>query len=242
MMTQLSTGFTQQYRLSVNGGGNASFLPAFQNSMITAKRNSLFVPELNGVNGDFIRGGSYHARTKAGVGFYVDGAVDRRLRNDWAVSVSLGLNQVAFTYDTEQPDNSPMMKQALSVLGDLRLLYLNSRCLNVTKRWGRFEAQAGPVISYLIHKKYTRSVSFHGEEESVAVAYAIGDDKGAARKFLAGADLAVHYRVVRNLNIDLRAQRYFTPIYQKEQTGEDRYKKGKPLQLSLGFNYRLAGF
>lgn len=241
-VSQLYTGFAQQYRFSVNGGGNASFLPGFQNSVITAKRSGSFVPELNGGNSDFIIGRSSHASTKPGFGFYIDGAVDRYLKNNWTISVSLGLNQVAFTYDTEYPDNSPMMKQAQSVLSDLRLLYLNSRFLNLTKRWGRFEAQAGPVISYLVHKKYSRSVSFYGEEESVPVVYTIGDDKGAAWKFLAGADLGIRYRLVRNLNIDLRGQRYFTPVYQKEQTGEDRYKKGKPLQVSLGFNYRLAGF
>lgn len=245
MITQLHTGFAQQYRLSLNGGINASFVPAFQNNLSIAKRSSLIGQELlylNQGSGSFFAPGSHRSATKPGAGFYVDGSVDRRLRNNWTVSISLGLNRVAFRYDAEQPDNNPLMKQAQSVLGDIRLLYLNSRFLNVTKQWGRFEAQAGPVISYLIHKKYTRNVSFYGEEESKPVVYTIGDDKGAAQKLLAGADLAVYYRVMRNLNAGLRGQRYFTPVYQKEQTGEDRYKKGKPLQLSLGLSYRLAGF
>lgn len=245
MMTQLHTGFTQQYRLSVNGGGNASFLTGFQNSIMTARRTALFDPELGGENGNSIAGRSSHASTKPGVGFYVDGTVDRCLKNNWTVSVSLGLNQVAFSYDMDPDkswDNSPMMQQALPVISDLRLLYLHSRLLNVTKQWGRFEAQAGPVLSYLVHKKYTRSVSFYENGGSVPAVITIGDNKGEARKFLAGADLAVRYRILRNLGIDLRAQRYFTPVYQKEQTGEDRYKKGRPLQLSLGLNYRLAGF
>lgn len=242
MITQVHASYAQKYRLSVNAGGNASFLPGFQNNIITAKRSALIEPEFGEENGNFIAAGNYYAKTKPGAGFYVDGVVDRYLKNNWTVSVSLGFNRVAFTYETEQADNSQMMQQAQQRLGDIRLLYLNSRFLNVTKRWGRFGVQAGPVLSYLVHKKYTQSVSFYGEEASVPVVYAIGDDKGAARKLLAGADLAVHYQLVHNLNIDLRVQRYFTPVYQKEQTGDDRYKKGKPLQLSAGLSYRLAGF
>lgn len=237
---QLHTGFAQQYRFSVSGGGNASFLKNFQSEIRYVE--GFVIPDLLIIdNGKNLRA-QYNApsQAQAKTGFYADGMLTRKLRDNWGLSVSLGVMQTAFTYDTKIGMDGVSMKSVWNGYGDSRFTYLYSKLLNVEKQFNRLGLQAGPVLSYLVAKKYSNTVIRYGSDGKAVAGYF--EEKGAPRKFLVGGQLHMRYQILKPLDIVLGAGYSFNALYKKENTGEDMYKKSRPLQVSLGLNYRLVGF
>ncbi len=239
MVTQLYAGYAQQYSLSVNAGGNASFVKNFQSKIIYVE--DFVIPDYINIDNSRQSPVNYSApsQTKPGVGFYVDGAITRRLANHWGLSASLGVTQTVFTYDTKIGMEAVSMKSVWNGYGDSRFTYLYSKLLNVEKQFNRLSLQAGPVLNYLIAKKYSNTIIRYGSDGKAVSGYF--EEKGLPRKLLIGGQLNMRYRVLKPLDVVLGAGYSFSSLYQKENTGMDVYKKSKPLQISLGLHYRLAG-
>jgi len=128
--------------------------------------------------------------------------------------------QIRYDYTTSMPHNN-------TEYGDTRLTYLTSRPLNLTRSFQRFSLQAGPVLNYLIDKKDNNTVVIYNNGEPTGAYF---EQKGSAKKFLAGVHLNARYAVTKRLEIMLGGQYFMSATY-KEQ--------GKPRQVQLGVSYTL---
>lgn len=179
------------------------------------------------------------------VGFFADAELGKEFWNHWKLSFSLGLNQIAYTYDTKLPSNilfakDTMMKGVSANYGNTSLIYLTSRFLNASKSFGRVSFQVGPIISYLIHKKYNTGYRFVDSANSVY--HTLVETKGDASKLLLGGHFNLRYKIMTPLEIFIGTQYFFNSMYNKEGTYHDMYKKSMPLQLQVGLSYRVAYF
>ena len=240
MVAQLHVGLSQQYRFSVTAGANTSFMKDFQSEILYTE--GFLIPGYIDINNaKSLRAGySTPSQTKPKTGFYADGVLTRTLRNNWGLSVSLGVLQTAFTYDTKIGMDMVSMKSVWNGYGDSRFTYLYSRLLNVEKKFNRLGFQAGPVLNLLIAKKYSNTIIRYDDAGEPVAGYF--ETKGDLRKMLMGGRLDMSYRLLRSVELVLGAGYSFNALYKKENTGEDMYQKSRPLQVSLGLNYRLAGF
>lgn len=236
----------QKYSLTVNGGGNMSFVPDYPASFMIAEFNPL-MPEFYDLNMGNINSitsmSGVTSKSKHKVGFYVDAALERKLQNQWGLSLSLGLNQIAFEHLIQTSNGSAqILKDAFRSFKDNRFLYLSSRFLNVSKSVSKFKLEAGPVLGYLLSKKMNNRYGVMETKDGTTTATLVTDARGDANKFMAGANLGAQYEVAPKLAVKLGGQYYFTSVYKKEGTYVDAYKKSKPLQVSLGLSYRIAAF
>ncbi|HMR82893.1 MAG TPA: hypothetical protein PKE30_07165, partial [Niabella sp.] len=168
--------------------------------------------------------------------------IERKLQNNWGISASLGVNQVAYSYETpafEITTTNPALNSALNKMGDVRILYLTTKLANISKKWNRFTITAGPELSYLISKKYINMVSWQTVQDEKQYLSVVRDGKGDASKLLVGAALGIHYDISSRFYARLGAQKIFSSLYKKDGAHEDVYKKSRPLQAELGLGFRI---
>ena len=174
------------------------------------------------------------------------------MENNWSISASLGVNNVAYSYETPTfgiATTDPTLKDALNKIGDVKLLYLTTRLANISKKWNRFALTAGPELNYLLSKKYISSVSWQWQSAQNDKQYisSVNDSKSDAHKFLIGATLGARYDIGKSFYARLGSQKIFTSLYKKGNTESSFYKsnvheKSRPIQIELGIGYRFAGF
>lgn len=234
----------QKYQLSVQAGGNTSFISKFDNEYKSAQRPLNPYEFLDMAEGHSVSSiGIDKTKTENRIGFFADVQIERQLRNNWGISASLGVNQVAYSYETPAfvITTDQTLKNALSKIGDVKLTYLTTRLANISKKWNRLTLTGGPELSYLVSKKYVSAVSWQtiqNEKQYLSIA---GDGKGDVNKLLIGATLGLRYNVGKNFYVRLGGQKIFSSLYKKEGTHEDVYKKSRPLQAELGLGFRITG-
>lgn len=237
----------QNFDLKLNAGANATQINKFQNKLTIV--DAFIVPGLytveNAKNTPQVAEPTVATNYKPG--FFVDAELGKELWNDWKLSLSLGLQEVSFTYDTRLPANNIIntdtsMKAVIGNYGNTNLLYINSRVANISKTFSRISLQAGPLLSYLVHKKYNNTYLFYSNEDKTNATAGIFEQKGDATKLLLGAHLNLRYKLFTPLEVMIGSQYFFNSIYKKEGTYEPMYKKSKPLQLMIGLSYRVAYF
>jgi len=236
----------QKYRLSVQAGGNTSFISKFDNKYTYAQRplnpyDGILAP---GTGNTIMGMDKTNTKPEEKIGFLADLQIERKLQNNWGISASLGVNQVAYSYETPAfvATTDQTLKKALNKIGDVKLLYLTTRLANISKRWNRFAITAGPELSYVLRKKYVTAVSWQTTQDDRHYLSVAGDGKGEANKLLIGAALGVQYEAGKNFYVRLGGQKIFSSLYKKEGTAADVHKKSRPIQVELGIGYRIAGF
>ncbi|MBS0025849.1 outer membrane beta-barrel protein [Chitinophaga sp. 22321] len=234
----------QKTDFKVNASANISVLPAFNNQIIIV--NGFIVPGAisvaNAANPPMTT--SSTSSTKSQIGFNVEVEAGKKLSDRWKISLSLGINQIRFDYDTHIYQsvlykNDFDLSELTTKYGDSKFTYLSSRPFNVSLTFNRFALQAGPIISYLIGKKYSNYVlvSNTGTGEAIGAFF---ESKGDIQKFLYGAHLNARIGVAKNLEIMLGGQYFLNSLYKKEVTYKPIYDKSKALQFQLGLSYNFA--
>lgn len=151
--------------------------------------------------------------------------------------------QLSYDYDTytgQSAENRPTYASELSEKhGDTRFTYLSARPLNVTRFFGRFSLQAGPVFNYLINKQFNNVIVRYDPSTGNA-ANALFEIKGDAQRFVWGGHLNARFAVSKQLEVMLGGQYFLNSLYKKEGTYEDLRDKSKTLQLQLGVSYNFS--
>ncbi|HRN48356.1 MAG TPA: hypothetical protein PK110_05295 [Niabella sp.] len=236
----------QNFDIKISAGADATQMKNFNNGFTIIQgipfKTGNELPQKTPVVSK-IEGAS--SQTNYKVGFFADAEISKEFWNHWKLSISLGVNQLAYTYDTKLPANNlfekdTMMKQISNDFGDTKLLYINSRFLNVSKSFGRVSLQLGPVVNYLVHKKYNADFSIIDSVNSVS--HVISEQRGNPKKLKLGGHLNLRYKILTPLEIMIGTQYFFNSIYESAGTYEGVYKKSNPIQLQLGLSYRIAYF
>ncbi|GAB3414649.1 hypothetical protein GCM10027516_05390 [Niabella aquatica] len=245
----------QKYTVSVQAGGNTSFISKFVNAYTYAQKPLEFDYELDpGMGTDnFIRGVEIKdTKTRNKLGFFADVQMERNLKNNWGIGASLGVNKIAYSYET--PDfgitiADPVLNNELSKMGNVKLLYLTTRLVNISKRWNRFSLIAGPELSYLLSKKYVTTVTWQWQSVQNSKQYisSVSDAKGNASQLLIGAVLGAQYDMGKRFYVRVSSQKIFTSLYKNQEPLNNFYKtnvheKSRPLQAELGLGFRVTGF
>lgn len=236
----------QNFDIKISAGANATSIPKFQNQLTII--DGFSVPGLytigNAKNPPIVVETPSTPNYKAG--FFADAELAKELWNNWKLSVSLGVSQINYTYDTRVPATSlspdTSMKALFSNYGDTRMFYFSSRFLNVTKSFNRVSLQLGPVVNYLVNKKFDNTYLFFDKADSLNAKAAIFEQKGGANKWLLGGHFNLRYKISPPLEIMIGTQYFFNSLYPKAETYGPIYRKTKPLQLQLGLSYRIAYF
>ncbi|MBO9728962.1 MAG: hypothetical protein J7623_10030 [Chitinophaga sp.] len=235
-------GIAQKNELKINASANTTILPNFQNRIAIA--NGFNIPDVIIVNNSQnpIYVVDANSSTKSKVGFVVEAEAGRKLNNRWKLSLSLGVMQVNYSYDTYIPQsfykNDFHLKDIASDYGNTKLTYLTSRPINVGVTFNKFSIQGGAILNYLVGKKYTNTVVVYNNNGHAAGAFF--EEKGEPKQFLLGGHLNARYEIVPNLEVMLGGQYFFSSLYKKENTYQPLYDKSKALQLQLGLSYNLA--
>lgn len=237
-----------RFSLKVNAGGNTTFISDFENNIYAG---TLIIPDLltidNFSNSPFIYGAQ--SETKNKMSFFGELEADYLLKNNLSISFSLGINSLSYDYktyymtgDTEPYYTGPIFADTKTYFefpeeyGDTKLTYLHSNLLNINKRWNKFTLQGGPAISLLLSQKFTNGVLKTENGNNNAYIEIKNPD---AQKILYGLNLAAKYNFGNNIEAIIGGSYMFNSIYQKEKTGEDIYKKSKPMQLRVGLSYTI---
>lgn len=236
----------QKYSISVQAGGNASFISKFDNEYVYGQRVLALPSFLDNGEGNFDKMiGIADTKTENKIGFFSDVQIERNLKNNWSISASLGVNQVAYSYETPTfgiTTTDPTLNNAINKIGDVKMLYLTTRLANISKKWNRFSLTAGPELGYLLSKKYVSMVTWQTTQGETRYRSTVRDGKGDASKLLVGASLGLHYDVSSRFYARLGAQKMFSSLYKKDEAHEDVYKKSRPLQAELGLGFRITDF
>lgn len=235
--------FAQKIDLKVNAGGNLSLLPNFDNQIIIV--NGFVIPGVisvnNTANPPMVT--TSKSVTKAQPGFYLDVEAGKTFCHSWKISLSLGVSQIRYDYDTHISQsfykNDFNLSDLTSKYGDTKLTYLTSRPLNVSYSFGKLSLQTGPVVSYLVAKKISNYVVLSNASSGEAIG-GFFETKGDAQQFLFGAHLNARLEVAKNLEIMLGSQYYFNSLYQSTGTYQPLRDKSKALQVLLGISYNLS--
>ena len=234
----------QKIELKVNAGANVSILPNFNNQIIII--NGFIVPGVittaNAANPPM--GTTVPSKTKPQAGFNFEVEAGKKLSERWKISLSLGVNQIRYDYDTHIYQSILYksdfdLSELTTKYGDSKFTYLTSRPLNISLTFHRFSVQAGPIVSYLIGRKYSNYVVLSNPDNREAIG-AFFESKGDIQKFLYGAHLNARMVVAKNLEIMLGGQYFLNSLYKKEITYKPIYDKSKALQIQLGLSYNLA--
>jgi hypothetical protein len=237
------TASAQQFDLKINAGGNLTMMPGFQNQIYIVDRFAVpgWININNAYNQPIVTKSA--SKTSAGIGYNIEAEVGKKLGDKWKLSLSVGLMQLRYNYDTYISQsfykNDFYLGDVNDKYGESKFTYLTSRPLNVTRLFNRFSVQAGPVLSFLLDKKYINTVVIYDQNTGEA-AGAFFEEKGDAQKVLFGAHLNTRYAVVKNLEVMLGAQYFFNSVYKSEGTYEGIHDKSKPLQFQLGLSYNFA--
>lgn len=238
----------QKYQLNVQAGGNTSFISKFDNEYVYAQKVSLSdqINYLDPGEGSFINSISIDdTKIEKKAGFFADVQIERKLANNWGISVSLGVNQLAYSYETPTfgiTTTNQTLNDAFNKMGDVKLTYLTTRLANVSKKWNRINVTAGPELSYVLSKKYINRVSWQTMQDDRHYLSLIGDGKGDANKLLIGAALGARYEISKNFYVRLGGQKIFSSLYKKEGTAAEVHKKSRPIQAELGLGFRITSF
>jgi len=241
----LTPAASQNLEIKVQAGANVSFVPDFRNRIYIV--DGFVVPGVislqNAQNPPVAMEST--SSTKPGAGFTVEAEIGKKLDKFWKLSLSAGLNQVKFDYDTHIAQSFIRNDFNLSEMddryGDTRFLYITSRPLNVTRTFDRFSIQAGVLLDFLVSKKYSNVVVIYAPN-SGQVAGAFFEEKGEPAPVLAGVHINARYAIAPKWQLMLAAQRFFTSLYKSENTYKPLHEKNKTTQLQLGISYRIADF
>ncbi|MCH5715467.1 hypothetical protein [Niabella hibiscisoli] len=178
-------------------------------------------------------------------GFFADIALEKMLKNNWSLSLSLGVNQVSYTYDGSiaipEYSNTPgeatswrslNLKTLDPDYGNTKMLYLTSRAFHIAKKWSKFTVAAGPQFNYLLSKKYTNSILLDTDPSKQGYEDGVFEARGDARKLLIGATLSAKYNVTHRLYIVAGGQKWFSSLYEKENTSANVHQKAAPYRQS----------
>lgn len=255
LLTSVFALNAQTYKVNIQAGANTSFISKFDNSYTYVE--DFLVPAYYDLNSG--RNISTYTKTthiKLQPGFFADIAIEKILQNNWSLSLSLGLNQMNYTYDgaivtAEYPNtagsggsmgSSADLKSLYSDYGDTKMLYLTSRAFNVSKKWSRFAVTAGPQLNYLLSKKYTNTILLDTDPSKEGYEDGIFEARGDANKLLIGATLSAKYHITPRLYIVAGGQKWFSSLYEKQNTSDDVHRKSRPIQAELGIGYNITGF
>lgn len=235
----------QNWELKLNAGANTTFINNIHGDFSFSRTGDPF--SLDPEDRPFISTYSTdETETDIKLGFYADAELFRHLRNDWALSLSLGVSKSNFTYDImfSGSSDTTSAKQIDDEFGDTKLLYISSRFLNVTKSFSNLSVSAGPVLNFLIHDNGEGKTVYRNNEDNSVDAFHVSLHKPA--KIIYGGNLALGYKLAEPLEVRLGAQYFFNSVYKK---GEETYfgetndnRKANPLYLSLGLSYSLFKF
>ncbi len=236
----------QGFDIKLSAGANSTYMRNFDGNYTIETGELGVTPSLNQLPSHTTQGfGNVHSVANYKVGAFADAEFGIEFWNKWRLSFSLGGNQITYTYDTKIPANNwtgkdTSVKAMIPSYGDTRLLYLSSRFANLSKSFGKISLQAGPVLHYLLHKKYENSFYFR---DTANMTYSnFKEERGAANHFLIGGNLNLRYTLIRELEVMVGTQYFFSKLYDKEGTAKDQYQKSNPLQLQVGLSYRIAYF
>lgn len=239
-----ATVAAQKIELKVNACANVSLLPSFNNQIMIVNGFTIpgYISPANAANPPMSTTAT--SKTKPQAGFNVEVEAGEKLSDRWKISLSLGVNQIRYDYDTHIDQsilykNNFDLSELTTKYGDSKFTYLTSRPLNVSLTFDRFSLQAGPIVSYLISKKYTNEVVLSNVDTHEAIG-AFFESKGDIRKFLYGAHLNARMAVAKNLEVMLGSQYFLNSLYKKENTYKPIYDKSKALQIQLGLSYNIA--
>lgn len=212
LLTSVLALNAQTYKVNIQMGGNTTFISKFDNTHIYVE--DFLVPAYYNINSG--RNISTYTKTtpiKLRPGFFADIAIEKMLQNNWSLNLSLGVDQVNYTYDgtiaTAEYSNTPGggsgigsavdLKSLYADYGDTKMLYLTSRALNVSKKWGRFTVTAGPQLNYLLSKKYANIILLDTDPSKEGYEDGIFETRGDANRLLIGAALSAKYHITPRL-------------------------------------------
>lgn len=238
------TAGAQKIELKINAGANVSLLPDFENqiSIVDGFVTPGIISINNARNPPVVT--KTTSETKAGVGFTVEAEAGKRLTGNWKLSVSLGVSQISYDYDSHISQsffkNNFNLSEVYNEYGDTRFTYLTCRPLNVSKTFSRFSVQAGAILNYLISKKNTNTVVLYnvGSLETLGAFF---EQKGEPQQLLFGAHANARFAIAKKLELMLGGQYFFNSLYGADGTYGPLRDKGKALQVLLGLSYSFVG-
>ncbi|MGE9311739.1 hypothetical protein ACLOAU_08835 [Niabella sp. CJ426] len=254
----LTSGLTlnaQKYKVNIQAGVNTTFISKFDNTNVYAENFS--IPGYYQLNtaGQIRSMSARETRIQKRPGFFADIAVEKMLQNNWSLSLSLGVNQVYYTYNgfigIPEYSGAPGAGDQVRLIdlksiepdyGDTKMLYLTSRAFNVSKKWSRFTVTAGPQLNYLLSKKYTNTILLDTDPSKEGYEDGIFEARGDANKLLIGATLSAKYHITHRLYLVAGGQKWFSSLYEKQNTSDDVHRKSRPIQAELGIGYNITGF
>ncbi|OQP64128.1 hypothetical protein A3860_22240 [Niastella vici] len=236
------TATAQKFELQINANGNFTWLPDFKNRIYIV--DGFIVPNLidinNARNPPVIT--ETRSETRPGGGYTIEAEVAKRINERWKLSFAVGVMEMSFSYRTYIAQSFYRNDFYLGN-SNTNLTYLIIRPVNVAFNSKRFIIQGGPVVSYLLGKKYTNRVVIYDINTHPWEALgAFFEEKGDAQKMLYGAHAYAGINVARNIDLLVGSQYFFNSIYKKEGTYKPLYDKGKAFQAQLGISYHLARF
>ena len=231
----------QKFELKINASANVTTVPSVEDQIYIV--DGFVIPNyLSPSNASSVSIMPIKtSRRKAGVGFTAEVEGGMKLSEKWKLSLALGITELRYDYDTYITQsfykNNFYLGDAFAKYGNTRFTYLTSRPLNVSWLYKRFSLQGGPILNYLVGKKYSNAVIIYDASTGQA-AGAFFERKGAPQKFLFGAHLNARYTILRPLEIMLGGQYFFNSLYDKD-TFEPYREKSKALQIQLGLSYKF---
>ena len=239
----------QSWELKVNAGGNTTFVnDGIQDYYMIASRvknpYEVLGPigyELTPLPGQII---TTEINIHNKIGYFADGELVRHLRKNWALSVSLGVNKITYSYDMtiSEGDTKLNVKDIEKNYGESRFLYAHSRFLNLTKSFSGLSLSAGPVLSHLIHnKKFNNAFAADNDNNRITI-LTVPNPQPA--KFLYGGNLALGTKLAKPLELKAGAQYFFNSVYKKgeNENADGNDVKVSPFQINLGLSYSLMRF
>lgn len=217
--------------------------PGFQSRIVIVDR--FVIPGLISINNAYNPPAETKtaSKTSPGFGYNIEAEVGKKLGDKWKISLSVGLMQLCYDYDTYISrsfyKNDFSLANEYDEYGDSKFTYFTFRPLNVTRVFQRFSVQAGPVLSFLLSKKYINTVVIYDANTGEASG-AFFEEKGDVQKVLFGAHLNTRYEIIKNLEVMLGTQYFFNSLYKSGGTYKGMYDKSKPLQFQLGLSYNFA--
>ena len=123
--------------------------------------------------------------------------------------------------------------------GDSRYTYITARPANVSFTVKRFSFQAGPVLSYLVAKKYSNTVVIF-EKNTFDIIAAFFEQERKPPKILMGAHVNTRFSVGRRVGIMLGSQYFFNSVYKKNDATAALHGKSNALQMQFGVSYTVV--
>lgn len=231
-----------RFSLKVNAGGNAS---GFQNlkNVNTIYSGYNIVADINSIsnlNELQIESSVYHPiNTNYKIGYFLELETEYALKNNWALSLSAGINKVNSSYTTNLQSSDKDLSEYIQrnkdiekKLGSISSLYIHSKPINVAKTFNKFTVQGGPSIMFLVKNYRENSVIFTrlSDNKKYYLNNQISSDNA---KFLYGINLSLKYNLIPKTDFVVSTQKLFSSNLMSSD------KTLGLLQFSAGLSYKI---